>query len=133
MIIEITGEKTIEEIRKEFSGYYPFLAIEFFDTAHRMEETSSYLHQYPHTKTIAEIRKNHNPGMLEIQPWHKTGFVEQEFRQHLGLYVQIMRHHGNTWIQTAGTDELTLEEQNALGASTMQDFTNRRKDYGKSL
>jgi hypothetical protein len=33
----------------------------------------------------------------------------------LGLYTQIYRKYHDRWVQTVGSDELTLAEQNALG------------------
>ena len=85
---------------------------------------------------IGEIRKQHNPGMIEIHSWRKTGMVEQELRKRFGLHVQIMRKHGDSWIQTAGTDELTLEEQNEIGQNATQDIlhgTDRTFEQGKPL
>lgn len=121
MIIEINDTKTIAEIRNEFSEYYPYLCIEFYDIPHGVQEITSYKHQYPHDKTIGQIRKKHNPGMLEIYSRHKTGMIEQEFQKLYGLNVQILRRQGNAWIQTAGTDELTLEEQNEIGRHATQE------------
>ncbi|HWC53906.1 MAG TPA: hypothetical protein VG676_10010 [Chitinophagaceae bacterium] len=121
MILEVNDTKTIEDIRKEFSEYYPFLSIEFYDEPHKSGETSSYKHLLPHNKTIRDIRRKHNPGMLEIHSWHKTGIVEQEFKRLYGLNVQILRRQGDAWIQTAGTDELSLEEQNEIGRNATQD------------
>ena len=121
MILEVNDTKTIEDIRKEFSEYYPFLSIEFYDEPHKSGEISSYKHLLPHNKTIRDIRRKHNPGMLEIHSWHKTGIVEQEFKRLYGLNVQILRRQGDAWIQTAGTDELSLEEQNEIGRNATQD------------
>jgi len=122
MIIEIDDTKTIGEIRKAFSERYPFLSLEFYDEPHEVQEVSSTRHVYPHDKKIREIRKRHNPGMLEIHSHHKTGVVELEFRERYGLNVQVLRHHGHEWLQTAGTDELTLEEQNEIGRSASPEY-----------
>lgn len=123
MIMEINDTKTIEDIRREFSAYYPFLSIEFYDEPHLVGEASSFKHLLPHNKTIREIRKRHNPGMLEIHSWHKTGNVEREFKKLFVLNIQILRRQGNAWIQTVGTDELTLEEQNEIGRNATQDVS----------
>ncbi|MBS1919354.1 MAG: hypothetical protein JST17_03775 [Bacteroidetes bacterium] len=115
MIIQVNSKKTIADFRNEFSGVYPFLNLEFYDTPHQFAEISSYKDQLPHDKTIHDICKTSEQGNLEIQPWFKTGKVENEFKRIFGLNVQIFRRQGDTWIQTAGTDELTLEEQNEMG------------------
>jgi hypothetical protein len=120
MIIEINDNKTLGQISNYFSAYYPFLKIEFYNEPHGWQEASSYKHQIPSDKTIGEVRKRHHSGATEIHSWHKTGHVEQEFRNLFGLHIQILRRQGHAWIQTAGTDELTLEEQNEIGRKTAQ-------------
>lgn len=124
MLIEINDIKTLEQISKEFSAHYPFLKMAFYDEPHGWQQESSYKHHLPLNKTIGEVRKGHHPGAMEIHSWYKTGHVEQEFRNLFGLHVQILRHQGDTWIQTAGTDELTLEEQNEIGRKTTQGIIN---------
>jgi hypothetical protein len=122
MIIEIDDTKTIEAVMGEFSTRYPFLKIEFYDEAHHWQEESSRKHLLPHTKTIGEVRKKHNPGGLEIHSSQKAGTVEQKFSKRFGLNVQIFRHQGDEWIQTVGTDELTLDEQNEIGRNASLDL-----------
>lgn len=136
MIIEIDDTKTIEAISKAFSARYPFLKIEFYDKPHHWQEGSPANHQFPHNKTIAEIRRQHNPGGLDINPWQKTGRIEQEFHKRFGLNIQIFRHHGNSWIQTVGTDEFTLDEQNEIGKNASKDVmhgTDSRFASGKAV
>ena len=122
MIIEINDTKTLEEVSKSFSENFPFLKIEFYDEAHHWQEQSSRKHMLPHNKTIGEVRKKHNPGAMEIHNWQKTGKVEQEFRKLFGLNVQLFRQEGDLWVQTAGTDELSIEEQNEIGRNVSEDL-----------
>lgn len=125
MILEIRDSKTVEELRKEFSEYYPFLCLEFYDQPHQLQEATPVRHRYRHDRTLGQIRGVYEPGFIEIQPERKTGEVEQEFINRHGLFVQILRHHGDAWVQTAGTDELTLEEQNELGRKACENFRNK--------
>lgn len=136
MIIEIEDTRTIEEIRKSFSQKFPFLKIEFYDVPHEWQEGSSRKHLLAHEKTIAQVRKRHNAGGLEIHAEQKTGAVEQQFRNHFGLHVQLFRRHGDAWVQTVGTDELTLAEQNEIGQRACEDLlhgTNRKFEPEKRL
>lgn len=121
MILEIHNNKTIENIRNEFSEIFPCLGLEFYDEPHKIQEASSNKDQYPHHLKLGEIRKKDNPGMLEIHPWSKTSVIEKEFKSRFGLNVQIFRQHKDKWIQTVGTDELTLKEQNEIGINTKKD------------
>jgi len=119
MIIEVTDSMTIEILRNKFSERYLFLSIEFYAEPHKWQEETSFVHLLAHDKTIGEVRSIHHPGGLEIHPWHKTGAVEQAFRKKFGLNMQVFRHQGNSWIQTAGTDSLTLDEQNEIGKNAV--------------
>jgi hypothetical protein len=122
MIIEIDDNKTIEEVTREFSAFFPFLKIEFFDEAHGWQQASSFSYLLPHNKKMGEIRKKHTPGVVEIHAWHKTGTVEQAFRKTFGLNIQVFRHQGEDWVQTVGTDELTLEQQNEIAQNATQEI-----------
>lgn len=115
MFIEINDSKTIEDISSSFTNFFPFLKLEFYDEPHNWQAKSSRKHVLSADKTIGEIRKKHQPRVMEIHKWDTTGIVEQEFKKHFGLNVQIWRHHGEEWIQTAGTDLLSIEEQNEIG------------------
>ncbi|MCZ2460326.1 MAG: hypothetical protein LC128_11975 [Chitinophagales bacterium] len=121
MILEISDTRTLADIREEFSGVYPFLSFEFYQEPHEMGEATPSKQLLPHHKRIGDIRKQQNSGILEIYPQLKTGSIEQEFKRKFGLHVQILRRHGNAWIQTAGTDELTLGEQNEIGRNSTLD------------
>lgn len=115
MKLEVTDKKNIEDIRRLFSDYYPFLKIEFYDEQHKYEEASNSKHLLPHDKIIGDIRKKHKDGIIRIYSWQKTGDIEQKFRRLYDLNVQIFRRQDDRWIQTAGSDGLTLGEQNEIG------------------
>lgn len=121
MILSIQDDITIREIQEKFCLYYPFLKIEFYRHPHGRLEYSSEKEQYSCKKSLGQIRQRHNNGMLEIHGWYKTGDVEQVFNEDFGLYVQVFRREGDVWIQTAGTDDLSLEEQDEIGRTITRD------------
>jgi len=136
MIIEIDDTLTIEYIQEKFNDFFPFLKMEFYRHPHQWSEESQDTTVFPSNMRIGDIRKNHLHGEMKIYSWHKTGSVEQEFRKKYGLNVQVFRHHGNQWIETIGTDELTLEEQNEIGRKSSQDRlhgTDRKFENEKPL
>jgi hypothetical protein len=124
MHIEISNNKTIDEIRTEFSVHYPFLKIEFYDESHRLHEKSLPDHLIEHNKLIGVVRKKHHSSMIEIYSWQKTRSVEENFRKQFGVYVQIFRWEGNGWLQIVGSDELTLEEQNEMSRNESEKYHN---------
>ncbi|MBS1633253.1 MAG: hypothetical protein JST10_11850 [Bacteroidetes bacterium] len=125
MILKMHSSQTITDIRNQFSANYPFLNIEFYTESHELGETTSCRHLISHETLIGEILGRRGPDYFEIPAWQKTGIIEQEFQNLYGLNAQIHRLMGDKWIQTAGTDDLTLEEQNEIGRNS-----NRELIYG---
>ena len=120
MKINITDTTTIRELQEAFRISYPYLTIKFFDKPHAWGEGSSSAHCYDPLFRVQSIeKKKQAPGFFEVFPWQKVGEVERNFQEQLGLYAQICRKHGEGWIETAGTDELSLDEQNELGKKTL--------------
>jgi hypothetical protein len=123
MTIEINDKRTIKEIQKEFSSVYPYLKIEFYKKPHNWQEFSKNKDHYDPAEKIGSIRRGGKKGaVIQFHPWQKTGDVEMLFHDELGLQVQICRKQDDHWIQTAGTDELTLAEQNELGKAATESY-----------
>jgi hypothetical protein len=121
MVIEITDEIKLHEIADLFTKYYPFLKLEFFDQGYQMLNSSNDKKMLIKTLAVGEVRTIHHPTLIELHFWNKTGTVELTFLHKAGLSVQIYRRYGEKWIQTSGTDELTLEEQNSIGRADSED------------
>lgn len=113
MVLEINDSKTVQDMQQEFSNRFPYLKLEFFYAPHMREEPSNDTPCSP-ANTIGEIRKRHVQGIIEITPDRETGSIEQEFESRFDLHVQIYRLQADQWIQTVGTDILTLEQQNEI-------------------
>jgi hypothetical protein len=121
MIIEINPNKKLKDINSAFSNAYPFLKLEFFSKSHKWQESSSVLQLLQQDQTVSEV--THSllcSGFIEIHYWQKTGVIEMMFLQQFNLSVQVYRKKGDNWIQTSGTDDLTLEEQNEAGMKDSQ-------------
>jgi len=67
-------------------------------------------------------RKKHSPGIIHFQPWMKTGQIEEQMKEQFGLFTQIYRRNGYEWIESAGTDELSLDEQNDIGKKSVLNY-----------
>lgn len=123
MIIEIYDSQQLKEISRLFSNIYPFLKLEFYSKSHLWQEDSGIANKLDDGMTISEVskKKNHT-GYMEIHFWQKTGIVERYLKNRFGLNAQIFRLHGEEWIQTVGTDELTLEQQNEIGRNATYEY-----------
>jgi hypothetical protein len=136
MTIKINDSISLKEINDLFICSYPFLKLEFYHHTHLNEQESLPSDLYSKNLLVGEVSKIHFNGTLKLHYWQKTGVIEQEFRSKAGLNVQIFRKNADAWIQTVGTDELTLEEQNENGMKTTEDNlhgTNRSFEREKKL
>ena len=115
MKIYIHSQTTAGEIRQQFAAVFPFLTIRFCDKPHRQGEEIKKGHWFADKIRLSSVQKRQSDLPLQIHPWQQTGYVEKAFEDVFGLHAQIFRREDDRWIQTAGTDELTLEEQNAIG------------------
>lgn len=118
MIIYISDEKTLRDINDKFREFFPYLRIDFFSGPHHWNEASPESKKLEGIMRVGDASKKHPHGPLEIKSWFRTGDLEQEFRVKFGLHAQVSRFHGGEWVQTVGTDKLTLGEQNQIGKKT---------------
>ena len=116
MIIEIHPDKKLKDINNAFKLVYPFLKLEFFSHSHQWQEGNIELQRLNQQLTVDEATGHQSvSGYIEIHYWQKTGVLEMNFLKQFKLAVQVYRKYGDQWIQTSGTDELSLEEQNEAG------------------
>ena len=136
MIIEIHPNKKLKDISLTFARAYPYLKLEFFSKPHKWQEPSAVSQLLHQDLTVSVVTNNlSKSGFIEIHYWQKTGNIEMKFLQQFNLSVQVYRKNGDNWIQTSGTDELTLEEQNEAGMKASQMFSGfaRTADAEKNI
>jgi hypothetical protein len=117
MTVEINNTKTIREIQEAFTARFPFLKLEFFRTPHERDAPTFETPCDPEL-TLGEVRERNIHGVMTFAASTGTGALEQDFRTRFDLNVQVYRLQAGQWIQTAGTDMLTLGEQNAIAQET---------------
>ncbi len=123
MTLEINKMSCIKDIQLAFCKSYPYLKIEFFDMPHHWGETTRKAHRYqPGFKVFDIERKKHAKGIIYFPPWMKTGQIEEQMKEQFGLFPQVYRRNGYEWIETAGTDELSLDEQNEIGKKSIKNY-----------
>jgi hypothetical protein len=119
MKIAIQETMRISDIQQAFTKAYPFLKIEFYDHPHGWGEGCGKDKKISASTHIKElVFQKDPPAFIEFLPWQKVGELETLLQQ-MGLFVQVWRKYGEGWIETAGTDELTFDEQNDLGRSSV--------------
>jgi glycerol-3-phosphate O-acyltransferase len=122
MHIEIHDHTKLREIQEVFSDFYPYLRIEFFREPHEKYESSAENALINPERTVADVKKTHISGLLEILPLNKVSEVEREFTERFGLSVQILRKQNDHWEQSTGADDFTLKELNEIARNSSDEF-----------
>lgn len=116
MSLEINTTKTIGELQKEFSNHFQYLKLEFFfptvDESFQFTKKNQVMDS---GKRINEISDGTKEVTFSINGNLKVRNLEDNFKNQLGIHVQVYRKSGNIWLQTMSTDEWTLSEQNNEG------------------
>ncbi len=113
MYIEISNDKSVGDVQKEFRAAFPFLKIEFFKKNGAGLRNGSQA--IPDKTTIGMIRSAQTADSVDIDPARRVEEVEDDFFKKLGLMVRIYRKSGNLWIETTLTDNWSLRRQNHEG------------------
>jgi hypothetical protein len=116
MYLEITGERLISDIQKDFGAVYPFLKIEFFKNGKVRRD------RYPVSQLIPGSQPLKNAwhwkkdnGSLNITDDMTVTEFEIALMEQFGLSAQVFRRSGNLWLETTITDYWTLKQQNEHG------------------
>ena len=113
--MKISKELTIENIQSQFQSLFPHLKIEFYTKEHKSGEGSAVESQINNRKKIAELVNNINDTEIPLSGDMTVKEFESLFEDKFGLHVQVFRKSANLWLQTAATDEWTLEKQEGKG------------------
>ena len=122
MIFEIYSSLKLSQIAADFSRHYPYLKIEFYKKSHHWHEFTPIHTMVDHSLSVSDITSHTGNIEIEIHFWNKVGTIEQVFKNKAGINIQIFRKFKDSWIQTVGTDDLTLEEQNDIGRRDSEGF-----------
>lgn len=111
MQLHIDASKKLSEIKLEFEEAFPGLKVEFVRHAHSESEGSSKSDIIKEDLNLKELSNGHNLHNMELKASMRVSEVEQMFKNAFGLFIQIFRKSGNSWIETVHTDSWTLAHQ----------------------
>ena len=107
----ISDNKTIKEVKEEFSAKFSLLKLEFYSKEHEEGEGSVLRDTLEESLVLKEVRSNHTEGDLSIDGHLKVSTLETNFKETYGINVQVFRKSGEVYLQTTTTDGWTLAEQ----------------------
>jgi hypothetical protein len=122
MTLPVDAQTTLAAINHAFKSQYPYLSIQFFSDGEMNDRSDSADEALDLSIRLGMLsRKNLETNVIELHFWQLTADAERILSNKLGIRAQIYRRHDEEWIQTAGSDGLTLEQQNELGAQSLKD------------
>lgn len=116
--MNITAEKTIEKIQKEFNQLFPALRIVFYTTTHSDKAGTPGDDRLKGEVRIKEIYPDVAEKSVTVNGSLTVTKLEQQIQDTFKVGAQVFRKSGNIWLQTTTTDDLTLNEQNEKGLSS---------------
>ena len=115
MTINITPDRIIQEIQKEFNEEFPFLKLEFFKKGIRYKSAGKRTPSLSKELKLGNINMFQFKETLKISGSMSVKELENIFDKLFGLSVLVYRKSGNLWLETTMTDNWTLEQQNENG------------------
>ena len=128
MLLNIHDNLLLEDIQEHFSECFPSLKIEFYRHPHHWKTGSVLQDQLDAKMKVGDIRKKHDPGVLNIKSTDTTGHVESLFRDRFGLNVQIFRKAKSCWIQSISTDNYSLRQQSEFSSNEDDSSSTKLKE-----
>jgi hypothetical protein len=116
MTIQLTPERLIEDIQKDFAYVFPYLKIEFFRKGTRYRQTKERTITIPITQTLGSVFKNNRRGRLIISESMTVSELEKLCDEQFGISIQVYRRSGTLWLETSMTDGWTIQQQNDRGS-----------------
>jgi hypothetical protein len=116
MTIQLTPERLIEDIQKDFAYVFPYLKIEFFRKGTRYRQTKERTITIPITQTLGSVFKNNRRGKLIISESMTVSELEKLCDEQFGISIQVYRRSGTLWLETSMTDSWTIQQQNDRGS-----------------
>ena len=101
------------DIQSAFCKQYPFLKIEFTENEKGMKGGGSM--RIDNKRCIKLLTNENAPCTIDIDSNRVVSEVTLDFKNKLGLNVEVLRKSGNVWNVISITTNWTLKNQNAAG------------------
>ena len=95
MQLNITPDRLISDIQKEFNEIFPFLKLEFFNNKSFARNNFSASQIIPRNRKLGEIQKGIKEDIIELEEVMKVNDLENLFKDKFKLAVQVFRKSGN--------------------------------------
>ena len=117
MKLFIEKEGRIEDVKRIFTTFYPFLKIEFYKKQFADNQTAAK----KELMSFIQFTNKTSKTVIDIDNDITVAELEDQFAS-IGLPVEIFRKSGNVWIETSLTSNWTLQQQNNEGEEISRHF-----------
>ncbi|MCD2422139.1 hypothetical protein LQ567_05150 [Niabella pedocola] len=136
MKIDIHQLSTIGDIQDQFQKLFPYLKLDCYIHPHLRGQASPARDKLGKGLLFKDVAPLKGIRPFSFTAGATVADFEAEFFRNTGIAAQVARASAGIWIQTTGTDLLTLEEQNKKGYDDSrivvpdqpQDFDLREQD-----
>jgi len=111
---QIEKYASVKEIQEKFSGFYPYLQVNFFMNRDGRKINSQTVVYSPEVKMM-DINSNLIGGEFNLRDEMTVSELEKLLFDQFGLSVQVSGRSGNIWLKTNMTNNWALKEQNEHG------------------
>lgn len=113
MKILLQPNRTVEQMKEDFTNAFPYLKISFFTK--KQESEGALTEEIDPATQLIEVSSILNENEMVINSTDTIKEAERKFEKQYGLPVHIFRKQNGVWLDTTITDDLTLQEQNTWG------------------
>lgn len=114
MILHLSKSKSLHDVQTEFTSYFPYLRIGFFNKRHKAFQGSDRAALLKPEAKLPLTGERDNLE-VEIDETMTVKALEEMFKKQLNLNIQVFRKSGRAWLETTVTDNWTLRKQNEEG------------------
>ena len=133
MRIELSPNRKLTELKKDFNTLFSFLKLEFYANAHKDFELSNHADLLDDDLVLSEIGFTQNGSVFyEFSDNTTVKEMEQYWKTELGLNIQVFKFFAGVWIETSKTDHWSLRQQSEMCGSASDPneiFTSEKHDY----
>jgi hypothetical protein len=124
MELKIQKESLADDVKRTFTGHYPFLKIELYKMPVSGNLTTTKKEMLPSNLPL-DLFTNATDKTIDINDYITVAELENQFAL-IGLTAEVFRKSGNVWVETTLTSNWTLQQQNAEGEEISGHFNTNK-------
>lgn len=115
----VNGNKTLKELKDEFTLVFPGLKLEFYKSGHKPFEGTKPEDNLEDSVRVIDLNQRTEAIELDINESMTASELEEMFKERFNLNAQIFRRSKELWLQTTRTDNWSLKVQNSKGLHSL--------------